>query len=87
MKGPDWLVAIDAAMRNEPRTCTACGRRADVLMFNVWVVGKLALPVARCPNCRRGDPESARVQDVMQARYGTDPRGRPSSDHGEHQSV
>jgi hypothetical protein len=74
-------------MRNAPQTCTAGGRRADALWFNGWVVGKLALPVARCPSCRRAEPDGTRVEKGRQVRYGTDPGGRSSGSYGEHQAV
>jgi hypothetical protein len=49
--------------------------------------GELALLVARCPSCRRADPDGTRVEKGRQVKYGTDPGGRSSGSYGEHQAV
>ena len=74
MLGPDWTIAIDAAMCQRLTHCTSCVRPFSTAAFDVWQGDTgLCLAVACCGACKRQDPESTQLAQRMEQRYGARP--------------
>jgi hypothetical protein len=67
---PDWTVPLDDILCTRLRSCTVCGRRADVLDVEVRRVGALALATTRCLRCRNADAAGETLAALLETRYG-----------------
>ena len=66
----DWTTAFDDRLVGRLHHCLLCGQRATVMHGSIWEGAGLAVDTVRCPQCYAADPKGARLDRVMQHRYG-----------------